>query len=194
MPKPGMGRRRPLTGARKEGEAEGQPSRSAKKRESLALQKLGEELTTLNAAERGSLDLPSELAAALSELEGIKDREARRRQKQFIGKIMRTVDAGAIARALATRRSQKRQRSEWLVVAKNYTELLLNAPEKDLNRIIRRFLSLTIAGMLGENQTDTLRRLRELARKARGQRQTSPEETAKASRALFDALSALLPV
>lgn len=194
MPRPKPGRRPPLMNPRKEAVDSEQPSRSAKKRESLALQKLGEELTTLAPAERQSLDLPPELAAALAELDGIRDREARRRQKQFIGKIMRDVDAAAIARTLASRQSRKAQRSEWLVVAKNYTELLLNSPEKDLNRVLKRFLGFTIPGMLGERQPEVLKNLRELVRKARGQRQTSPAETAQASKELFDALAALLPV
>lgn len=193
MPKPKPNRRPPILGAKKEAAEEGQQSRSARKRESIALQKLGEELSGLSANERNEMDLPSELKDALTELDGLRDREAQRRQRQFIGKIMRNVNAGAIAQALATRKSHKTQRSEWLVVAKNYTELLLNAPERDLNKVIKRFLSLTIPGMLGVPEPDTLRRLRELARKARGQRQTTPQETAKASRELFDALAALLP-
>lgn len=194
MPRPKPGRRPPLMNPRKEHADSDQPSRSAKKRESLALQKLGEELTTLAPAERQTLDLPAELATALAELDGIRDREARRRQKQFIGKIMRDVDAAAIARTLASRQTRKAQRSEWLVVAKNYTELLLNSPEKDLNRVLKRFLGFTIPGMLGERQPEVLKNLRELVRKARGQRQTSPSETAQASKELFDALAALLPI
>lgn len=194
MPRPKPGRRPPLMNTRKEPVDSEQPSRSAKKRESLALQKLGEELTTLAPAERQSLDLPPELAAALAELDGIRDREARRRQKQFIGKIMRDVDAAAIARTLASRQTRKAQRSEWLVVAKNYTELLINSPERDLNHVLKRFLGFTIPGMLGERQPEVLKNLRELVRKARGQRQGSPAETAQASRELFDALAALLPV
>lgn len=194
MPKPKTGKRPSMRRPGREHANEPQPSRSAKKRESIALQKLGEELTELPAAERAGLNLPPELESALSELDAIHDREARRRQRQFIGKIMRNVDAGAIARGLATRRSLRTQRSEWLVMAKNYTELLINAPEKEINRILKRFLSLTVPGMLGEAQPDRLKHLRELVRKARGQRETSPAETAQASKELFDALAALLPV
>lgn len=194
MQRPKPGRRPAFMSGKKERDDDGQPSRSAKKRESIALQKLGEELVALAPAERAALELPSELALALDELDNIKDREARRRQKQFIGKIMRDVDAAAIAHAIASRKSCKTQRSEWLALAKNYTELLLNAPEKELNRVLKRFLALTIPGMLGEKQPEMLKTLRELARKARGQRQLSPEETAKAGRELFDALTAILPV
>ncbi|MBD5642240.1 MAG: DUF615 domain-containing protein [Desulfovibrio sp.] len=194
MPKPKPARRPQFAGRKQENGEEGQqPSRSARKRESVALQKLGEELTGLTPAERGALNLPEELTAALTDLDNIRDREAQRRQRQYIGKLMRSVDAGAIATALAAARNARPQRSEWLVVAKNYTEMLLNAPERDLNKVLKRFLAFTIPGMLGTPQPDTLRRLRELARRARGQRQTSPSETASASRELFDALAALLP-
>lgn len=189
-PKPA---RRPAFTTRKNPSEEGQPSRSAMKRESMALQKLGEELSTLSPTERASLELPEELSAALADLDNIRDREARRRQRQFIGKLMRSVDAAPIATALAARRNARPQRSEWLVVAKNYTEMLLNAPERDLNKVLKRFLSFTIPGMLGTPQPDTLKRLRELVRRARGQRQMSPAEAAAASRELFDALAALLP-
>lgn len=191
MPKPKPGRRPHLMGAKKD--TEEQPSRSARKRESLALQKLGEELTNLKPGERSQLDLPQELSEALADLDTMRDREAQRRQRQYIGRIMRTVDACSIASALAARRLGRTQRSEWLVVAKNYTELLLNAPERDLNRVLKRFLSLTLPGMLGMPEPETLRRLRELVRRARGQRQTTPQETAEASKELFEALAGLLP-
>lgn len=193
MPKPKPMRRPPFSGLKPDNAEDGQPSRSARKRESVALQKLGEELTGLSPAERTELNLPEELTAALADLDHIRDREAQRRQRQYIGKLMRSVDAGPIATALAARRSSKPQRSEWLVVAKNYTEMLLNAPERDLNKVLKRFLAFTIPGMLGTPQPDTLKRLRELVRRARGQRQTSPAETANASRELFEALVALLP-
>lgn len=193
MPKPKPARRPGFAGPKTDAPDNDQPSRSARKRESVALQKLGEELSGLSHAERGELNLPPELSEALADLDTIRDREAQRRQRQYIGKLMRSVDATPIATALAARRNRKPQRSEWLVVAKNYTEMLLNAPERDLNRVLKRFLSFTIPGMLGTPQPDTLKRLRELVRRARGQRQTSPAETAQASRELFEALAALLP-
>lgn len=78
------------------------PSRSAKKRASTALQELGEELARVKPADRQKLNLPPDLSEALEMLDRITDREARRRQKQFIGKIMRGVDAEAIQNSLAT--------------------------------------------------------------------------------------------
>lgn len=76
------------------------PSRSAKKRESTALQNLGEELAKLKPAERARLPLTPELVEALTELDRLTNREAVRRQKQYIGRLMREADAGAIREGL----------------------------------------------------------------------------------------------
>jgi ribosome-associated protein len=66
-------------------------SRSQKKRESAALQQAGERLARLSPAEWADLDLPEELSAALCELRGMRTREARRRQMQYIGRLMRGI-------------------------------------------------------------------------------------------------------
>lgn len=68
------------------------PSRSHKKRESAALQKRGEEMAALSPAVWKQLPLPPELLAALKEFHSLKSREARRRQLQYIGRLMRELD------------------------------------------------------------------------------------------------------
>lgn len=82
------------------GEEEARPSRSAKKRASTALQKLGEELAELSPVQRQELPLPPELMDALAMHDAITDREGARRQRQYIGRLMREVDAESIATAL----------------------------------------------------------------------------------------------
>lgn len=80
--------------ARKGEQVNGQeeaPSRSAKKRESAALQKLGEELAKLKPEDRAGLDLPADLLEALAEYGKMPDHESRRRQRQFIGRLMRDL-------------------------------------------------------------------------------------------------------
>ncbi len=67
-------------------------SRSQKKRESSALQKKGEELAALGPGTWKLLPLPELLAEALRELQGMKNHEARRRQMQYIGRLMRETD------------------------------------------------------------------------------------------------------
>ncbi len=71
---------------------ETKPSKSARKREHLALQKLGEELILLKHSEFDSLTLDDDLRIAVVEARQIKAHGALRRQKQYIGKLMRRVD------------------------------------------------------------------------------------------------------
>ena len=68
------------------------PSKSARKRAYLALQKLGEELITLRDSDLRSLPLDEELLDAVLEAKGIKAHGALRRQKQYIGKLMGRID------------------------------------------------------------------------------------------------------
>ena len=76
------------------------PSKSARKREYLALQKLGEELVTLRESELLSIPLDEDLLEAVQEARRIKAHGALRRQKQYIGKLMRHVDPEPITAAL----------------------------------------------------------------------------------------------
>ncbi|RZV37575.1 MAG: DUF615 domain-containing protein [Chromatiales bacterium] len=79
---------------------ESKPSKSARKREYLALQKLGEELVTLRESELLSMPLDEDLLEAVQEARRIKAHGALRRQKQYIGKLMRHVDPEPINAAL----------------------------------------------------------------------------------------------
>jgi len=77
------------------------PSKSARKREYLALQKLGEELITLKESELASLPLEENLLEAVLEARQIKAHGALRRQKQYIGKLMRHIDPEPIRAEMA---------------------------------------------------------------------------------------------
>jgi ribosome-associated protein len=68
------------------------PSKSARKREYIALQKLGEELILLKQSNLDSLPLDDNLREAVMEAQQIKAHGALRRQKQYIGKLMRHID------------------------------------------------------------------------------------------------------
>lgn len=76
-------------------------SKTQKKREVEELQKLGASLIALAPAQLDALELPAELLAAVREAQRIKSHEARRRQVQFIGKLMRSVDPEPVREALA---------------------------------------------------------------------------------------------
>lgn len=76
------------------------PSKSARKREHLALQDLGEMLIRLRASELKGLPLDERLRDAVLEARGMRSHGALRRQRQLIGKLMRHADADAIRTAL----------------------------------------------------------------------------------------------
>ena len=67
-------------------------SKTDLKRESTELQKLGEDLLTLRADLMDRLELPDKLLQALAEARRISNFEGRRRQMQFIGKLMRQLE------------------------------------------------------------------------------------------------------
>ena len=68
------------------------PSKSARKRDYVALQKLGEELITIKQSDLDILPLQDVLLEAVREARAIKSHGALRRQKQYIGKLMRQID------------------------------------------------------------------------------------------------------
>jgi ribosome-associated protein len=67
-------------------------SKTDLKRESTELQKLGEELLTLRADLLERLGLSDKLMDALAEAKRITNFEGKRRQMQFVGKLMRLLD------------------------------------------------------------------------------------------------------
>jgi len=73
-----------------------EPSRTDLKRESDELQKLGESLLTLRADLFEKAALPDKLAEAVQEAKRITNFEGKRRQMQFIGKLMRKLEAGDV--------------------------------------------------------------------------------------------------
>ena len=79
---------------------ESKPSKSARKREYLALQKLGEELITLRESDLLSMSLDEDLLEAVLDARRMKKHGALRRQKQYIGKLMGRVDPDPIRTAL----------------------------------------------------------------------------------------------
>src|SRR5210317_1808763 len=76
-------------------------SKSQRKREMLALQDLGKKLTEVNAPLLAKCQLPTELLSAIEEYKRLPNKhEARRRQLQFIGKVMRSVETSLIEKVL----------------------------------------------------------------------------------------------
>lgn len=91
-----------------EEEEESGPSKSALKRQMTALQKLGQQLVGLSEAELARIPIESEqLLNAIEETKRIRSNSARRRHLQYIGKVMRNLDAEPIERALTDLHQQR---------------------------------------------------------------------------------------
>ncbi|MHB1122407.1 MAG: ribosome biogenesis factor YjgA [Ramlibacter sp.] len=87
-----------------------EPSRTDLKRESTELQKLGESLLTLRADLMQRLQLPEKLLEALADAKRITNFEGKRRQMQYVGKLMRGLDEDAL-QAIRDALDQQRQGS-----------------------------------------------------------------------------------
>ena len=78
----------------------GPPSKTQLKAEADEKQALGEALLTLRADLMARLELPEKLLDAIAQARRISNFEGRRRQMQFIGKLMRPLDAEPIRAAI----------------------------------------------------------------------------------------------
>lgn len=85
------------------------PSKTRRKKNMHELQDLGERLVELSAAQLAAIELPEDLREAVEEARRIRAHEGKRRQMQFIGKLMRDVDASPIREQLARWDGQSRE-------------------------------------------------------------------------------------
>ncbi|MFU8797500.1 MAG: ribosome biogenesis factor YjgA [Gammaproteobacteria bacterium] len=75
-------------------------SKSQIKRDMLALQTLGERLVALNSTQLAKIPLDDTIIAAIHEAHRMRSHGAVRRQLQYIGRLMRSVDPKPIQAAL----------------------------------------------------------------------------------------------
>lgn len=154
---------------------DGRPSKSQRKRDVHALQELGAELVALNAEQLAQFDLPERLVEAIGEAQRIRNFEGRRRQMQFIGKLMREVDPAPIrallerwqgtARAhVAREHAVERWRERLLAEADALAAFAAEFPQADLQRLRTLVASVRrdrAAGRAAKNYRELFRLLRE---------------------------------
>ena len=102
------------------------PSKTQRKKEMTALQTLGTRLVRLNASQLAQVPLPESLREAIEAARRITAHEARRRQLQYIGKLMRRVDAGPIERALEDLGGESRAAVSRMHACERWRDRLLN--------------------------------------------------------------------
>ena len=122
------------------------PSKSSLKREMHDLQALGAELVALSVDQLKKIDLPEDLRDAVRDAQRFTQHEAHRRQLQYVGKVMRTIDPAPIREALdeikglsaaATARMHalERLRTRFLEDEKVIGEIAETWPQADLQHL-----------------------------------------------------------
>jgi ribosome-associated protein len=81
-------------------EEDERPSKSQKKREMSALQVLGAQLIALPRERLTKIPMPDVLRLAIADAQRFTKHEARRRQLQYVGRLMRDIDPAPIKAAL----------------------------------------------------------------------------------------------
>jgi ribosome-associated protein len=114
------------------------PSKTRRKREAEALQSLGEALAELPDEALDQLDLPERLRQALQDLRGISAHEARRRQRQFIGRLMRDVDPGPLREFIAARERPSREAARLFRLTEDWRDRLVTDGEPALREFLVR--------------------------------------------------------
>lgn len=114
-------------------------SKTRRKQAMEDLQTLGEELAGLSAERLKRIDIPEELREAVSEVQRMtRHDDARRRQMQFIGRLMRGVEAEPIRAELARVRGESAEETARLHRLEKLRDDLL-ADEKLLHEIAARY-------------------------------------------------------
>jgi ribosome-associated protein len=163
-------------------EAAGRPSKSARKRAAHAAQDLGEALIGLSDAELDALALPEELAAALRAARRITSRAGAARQRQYIGKLMRTLDPAPLRAALAARGAVSAREAERFRRVEQWRERLIEGGSGALAELERAHPGIDAA--------EWARRVSaaQSERRRRAGRSGASRELFRALRALFDTM------
>jgi ribosome-associated protein len=114
------------------------PSKTRRKAEMDALQSLGEALVGVDPARLAELELPERLIEAIGATQQITRREARRRQIQFIGRLMREVDPEPIRARLAQWSDAPNREKARLHAIERWRERLL-ADERALDDLCSQY-------------------------------------------------------
>jgi ribosome-associated protein len=101
------------------------PSKTQLKKEMHALQALGQQLVDLGRDQLAQVDLPDELREAIAFAHRVTSHEGRRRHMQYIGKLMRQVDADAIRDAIGRATGESRAAVALMHLAERWRDRLL---------------------------------------------------------------------
>lgn len=111
------------------------PSKSQRKREMHRLQHLGESLVALPRAQLEGLDLPLSLLEAVLAAQTMRAHGALRRQLQYIGKLMRSLDPLPVQQALARIQQHDHQAAARLHRLERLRDALITEGDAGIGRV-----------------------------------------------------------
>lgn len=155
---------------------EGSVSKTRKKAEMHELQELGSALVQLSRDQLKRIALPEDLLSAVIEWQRFSKHEAKRRQLQYIGKLMRQIEPEPIREGLALLRGESAAETARLHRLERLRERLLE-DEKTLHEIAEHWPGADLT------------HLRNLRRNALKEKESS--KPPKSFRAIFQALQVL---
>ena len=153
------------------------PSKTQRKREAERLQKIGRRLAELNNDQLAALDLPTRLLTAIADYQRFPSREAKRRQLQYLGKVMRDVDTEAVEEHLAELDGESAHARYQFNQLEHWRDELIDDPEA-LTRFVSTYPSVDV------------QQLRQLIKKVTGAKQS--EQRKNNARSLFRFLREIL--
>ena len=103
------------------------PSKTKIKQQMHDLQEIGEQLAGLPADKLAELDLPENLLDALRDLKRISKFGAQKRQRQYIGRLMREVEPAPIIAKLEAWSGNSREHNAWLHQVERWRDRLLES-------------------------------------------------------------------
>ncbi len=148
-------------------EEAGPPSKTQLKAEADDKQALGEALLGLRADLMAKLELPEKLRDAIAQAKKITNFEGRRRQMQFIGKLMRPLDTEPIRAAIDEQKNGSAQLTLALHLAEQWRDKLIDSDD-------------ALGAWLTEHPDTDSQQLRALIRQAR--KDVKPEKPGEAPR------------
>jgi ribosome-associated protein len=113
-------------------------SKTRRKKQMHDLQSIGSMLVRLSPEMLSRLDLPEVLREAVRDAQRFRKHEAVRRQLQYIGKIMRDIDAGPIVEQLNALEAPTRRQTAVFHVAERWRQALIEDPDA-VERFVKEF-------------------------------------------------------
>ena len=115
------------------------PSKTQLKQEAIDLQELGQKLTNYSAAVLRKLPLNDTLIAAIEEFNRLPNSYgARRRQLQFIGKLMRDLDYAEVVSAIEDIENSHLRKKRKPSVAKLLCDRILESGDSEINAALEQ--------------------------------------------------------